>query len=174
MKVGTKIMLTYNLDTTDGLTNGAFGEVLGFETLDSGAVNTIHIHFYDQCVGTEHRKRYPELQKQYTSKSVLPIERYECAYNIGNQNEISASKANAVQFPLKLSYAVTVHKIQGQTIKKPIHVVVDLNRAKNETQVYVMLSRAQELNQIIILDKLYENIWKVSHKALNNNVWNCW
>ena len=30
-----------------------------------------------------------------------------------------------------------------------------------------MLSRAQELDQIIILDQLYDNIWKVSHKALD-------
>ena len=88
-------MLTYNLDTTDGLTNGTFGEVLGFETLDNGAVNKIIIHLYDKSIAAEHKKQYPELQKQYPGKNVLPIKRYECAYNIGNQNEISASKANA-------------------------------------------------------------------------------
>ena len=166
LKVGAKVMLTYNLDTTDGLTNGAFGEVLGYDILDNGVIRNVHVNFYDESVGKEYRKKFLEFQKLYPGKRVTPIERYECTFNIGNRNEISASKANALQFPLKLSYAVTAHKIQGQTIKKPIPVVVDLNRARNEAQVYVMLSRAQELDQIIILDKLYENIWKVSHKAL--------
>ena len=31
LKVSAKVMLTYNIDTCDCLTNGAFGEVLGFK-----------------------------------------------------------------------------------------------------------------------------------------------
>ena len=31
LKIGAKIMLTYNVDTIDCLTNGAFGEVIGFQ-----------------------------------------------------------------------------------------------------------------------------------------------
>ena len=56
--------------------------------------------------------------------------------------------------------------MQGQTIRQPTAVVVDLKFAKNEAQVYVMLSRAQNLNQIYIIDKLCEEKWKASSSGL--------
>ena len=45
-------------------------------------------------------------------------------------------------------------------------MVVNLKFARNEAQVYVMLSRAQNLRQIYIIDKLYEEKWKASRSGL--------
>ena len=56
--------------------------------------------------------------------------------------------------------------MQGQTIRQPTAVVVDLKYAKNEAQVYVMLSRAQNLSQIYIIGQLYEEKWKASSSGL--------
>ena len=56
--------------------------------------------------------------------------------------------------------------MQGQTIKQPTAVVVDLKYARNEAQVYVMLSRAQSLSQIYIIDKLHEEKWHASRSGL--------
>ena len=47
-------------------------------------------------------------------------------------------------------------------------VVVDLKKANKEAQVYVMLSRAQSLDQLIILDELYDKNWRVSQEALHD------
>ena len=45
-------------------------------------------------------------------------------------------------------------------------MVVDLKYAKQPSQVYVMLSRAQTLSQIYIIDKLFEDNWRVSESAV--------
>ncbi len=57
-----------------------------------------------------------------------------------------------VQYPLKVAYAITIHKSQGQTFDK---VVIDLGRgAFAHGQVYVALSRCRSLEGITLRKKL--------------------
>lgn len=57
-----------------------------------------------------------------------------------------------VQFPIKLAYAMTIHKSQGQTFDK---VIIDLGRGAFEHgQAYVALSRCRSLEGIIMLRPL--------------------
>ena len=166
-KAGAKVMLTVNLRTSDALTNGAFGYILGYKLNKDNAPKTIYVHFYNEKVGKETRKNYPELQVLYPGKLVTPIEMYEKTFNIGNKFSSTTSTATALQLPLKLSFAVTAHKVQGQTIKKPMKTVIDLHKANKEAQAYVMLSRAECMDQLIILDRLNEDSWNFSQAALN-------
>ena len=48
LKVGAKVMLTTNIDTTDGLTNGTFGQVIGFGRDDKGKISGILIEFQNE------------------------------------------------------------------------------------------------------------------------------
>jgi hypothetical protein len=55
------------------------------------------------------------------------------------------------QYPLRLAWAVTVHKSQGLTFEK---VMIDASAAFSSGQVYVALSRCTSLDGIVLLSKI--------------------
>ena len=67
---------------------------------------------------------------------------------------------------MKVAHAITAHKIQGQTIPKPLKVALDISSIFDDAQAHVMLSRVQEFEQIYILDSLPEENIRASVKAL--------
>ena len=93
---------------------------------------------------------------------------------------MSGSTAKLFQYPLILAFAVTVHKIQGQTIERSQKCVIDLRSVFEGAQAYVMLSRLKELEQLFILEDLPDNkiypikkaldeIRRLESVAINNN-----
>ena len=55
------------------------------------------------------------------------------------------------QFPLRLAWAITIHKSQGLTFEK---VMIDAGAAFSSGQVYVALSRCTTLEGIVLLTKI--------------------
>ena len=55
------------------------------------------------------------------------------------------------QFPLRLAWAITIHKSQGLTFEK---VMIDAGLAFTSGQVYVALSRCTSLDGIVLLSKI--------------------
>lgn len=55
------------------------------------------------------------------------------------------------QFPLRLAWAITIHKSQGLTFEK---VMIDAGAAFSSGQVYVALSRCTSLQGIVLLSKI--------------------
>ena len=128
LKENARVMLTKN--HRGGLyVNGSLGHVVGWDedygdgavvvALDDGGQVTVH---RDEWVNT----------KTMTVKGGKPYEKVE---------------ARRVQFPLRLAWAITAHKVQGMTLGR---VSVNLTHTFAPGQAYVALSRVKTLDGLNI------------------------
>lgn len=70
---------------------------------------------------------------------------------------------NFTQFPIRLAWAITIHKSQGLTFKKAI---IDAGSSFAAGQVYVALSRLTSLDGLVLYSKISKNC--ISTDALAN------
>ena len=123
---GVQVMLTHNLDFEAGLVNGSRGAVVRFET------------------------GYPVVK--FLNGIEMTIERHSWTVK-DDDTKITVAKS---QLPLKLAYAVTIHKSQGMSLDL---VEIDIGCSIFEAgQAYVALSRVRTLEGLFILDFAAEKI----------------
>nr|XP_057920504.1 uncharacterized protein LOC131117065 [Doryrhamphus excisus] len=143
-----RVMLCKNIDIDDGLVNGVSGTVSDvlFQK-DDTFPSKIYIKFDDAKVGQQRRAQTAESVTLKDSTFILPEE-----------EKVTKSGGMRRQFPLKLAWACTVHKVQGVTVS---NVVVSLDRVFSAGQAYVALSRVTALDGLIIekfnAEKIYCN-----------------
>jgi nucleoside-triphosphatase THEP1 len=128
LKIGAQVMFIKNDISHDKqFYNGKIGKVVGFED-DNILV---------QCPDEE----YPII--------VAPLEWNNYKYSIdeGTKEIKETSIGTFLQYPLKLAWAITIHKSQGLTFEKAI---IDANAAFAHGQVYVALSRCKTLEGIVL------------------------
>ena len=136
--VGARVMLTVNVDVSDGLVNGVCGTVVGFDNDSSANVKIIFVQFDNPCVGR--RKRL----------SVFPgavaIERKEVSFSVKYGKRVIGYR---LQFPLNLAWACTIHKVQGKTMDK---IVVSMKEGNFMAgQAYVAFSRVKKLQGLYLV-----------------------
>ena len=151
LKKNARVMLIHNIDTSDRLTNGATGIVYDF-VYRNNQVQYILVEFDDMDSGVETRQKFSVLLERYQNKNLTPIGKVSFEYSIGNIRNESSAKAKIIQFPLTLAWAITVHKYQGQTIRKPRTLVADTDSLFAGGQAYVVFGRVQEIDQLYLLN----------------------
>ncbi len=132
LKEGAKVMFIKN-NFGKGYVNGTLGKIVGFD-----------------------EDNYP-IVKTFSNKRITAL---PASWSIEDEN--GYMQAQIAQVPLRLAWAVTIHKSQGMTLDA---AEIDLSKAFEEGMGYVAISRVRSLDNIK-LRGLNETSLKVSERAL--------
>ncbi len=131
LKVGSQVMLVNN-DIGGRWVNGSMGTILEIENKKNSK---------------------PLIVVKLADGKVVRVGKYNWemfrfVYNAGNKRIESETIGSFFQYPVRLAWAVTIHKSQGKTFEK---VIVDMDKGTfAHGQAYVALSRCVSLNGLIL------------------------
>ncbi|CAF1095355.1 unnamed protein product [Rotaria sp. Silwood1] len=150
LKVGAKNMMTVNIDTEDGLVNGACGKLI---MIDYGKLQKTNetvpcrlwIKFSEKKTGRKARANFHNVMRNRNiDLSLTPIEPVTRQVNTRSTN----FKVERKQFLLVPSEAMTIYKSQGGTYEK---VVVNLKKGMTRSELYVACSRATKASGLYLI-----------------------
>jgi hypothetical protein len=136
LSIGARVMLTANLWTERGLVNGSIGTVedIAWDTDQDPSVSlpsVVHVCFPE----------YSGPVFQSYPPKVVPI------FPVIRQFEFKGNQCTRTQLPLRLAYALTVHKSQGLTLSQ---AVLNLNQKEHCLGLsYVAVSRVKALHGLM-------------------------
>ncbi len=149
LKVGAQIMFTRN-DNDDGVYyNGKLATVTSIE----GEKITVSLEISNKPYTL--RRATWENKKYHVEASTSELE--------------EAIAGTFSQYPVKLAWAITVHKSQGLTFEK---AVIDVGEAFADGQVYVALSRLRSINGLILRTRVDPRIVSTDREIVSFDLQN--
>ncbi len=125
--------------------------------------------FYNGKMGTIVSLHDEEIQVKFTENNqIIILDKYEwqnIRYSVNpDTKEIEEEVLGTfVQYPIKLAWAITVHKSQGLTFDKAIF---DVSQVFVAGQLYVALSRLRSLEGMVLLEPIKINGIQNSHDVM--------
>ena len=143
LAIDARVMLTTNLDVTDGLCNGVMGTVKKIVNTknEQGLPQAVWVLFDNERVGASSRQLTPP--PRLLHPQCVQIKPHTEQFSFQNMN------ITRHQYPLRLAWACTVHKTQGMTLQK---CVVSFKGTFLAGMQYVALSRVTSLQGLYVTD----------------------
>lgn len=142
LKVGAQVMMVNN-DSAKRWVNGSMGTITGFGWNEEEECNVLLVTLSDG-------KRAEVLPYTWESNQYF--------FDPESQSIEMESLGSFTQYPIRLAWAVTIHKSQGKTFD---NVIVDIGRGTfAHGQVYVALSRCSSFEGLILRKPIEKkHIW---------------
>jgi hypothetical protein len=143
LKIGAQVMILKN-DTGEIKTyfNGKIGKIFSLEG------SKIIVEFSDEN----------KVQIEKTSWNNI-----QYIWNKEKRKIEATTIGTFTQYPLRLAWAITVHKSQGLTFER---VYADLGSAFEDGQVYVALSRCTSFNGLVLKSQIPRNKIRTNNKVI--------
>ena len=143
--LGLKYEIVLNINTADGLTNGASCTVKCVQVpINMKARGVIWVRFEDDDIGRNTRALNRNKYKAGIDVSWTPIVPEMRKFTVGRNHEVART-----QFPLRPASAKTVHRSQGDTVSE---IVVDFTGRTQTGIHYVAMSRVRKLEKLYLLN----------------------
>jgi len=129
--------------------------------------NDVDKAYYNGKIGTIYSINNEEIIVQSTEDEHLITVKKEIWENIkytNNDNKIEQEIIGTFsQFPLRLAWAITIHKSQGLTFA---NAIIDAGAAFASGQTYVALSRCKSLEGLVLKSRITPNSLKIDERII--------
>jgi len=171
LKKNARVMLIYNISVADSLVNGILGTILDIIICaNSREISAVIVKFDDPNAGMNQRKNNGNLAHKFENQNGTPIFCQSLEYSPTNKKKFGHSlKCRIVQFPLKLAWAATAHKMQGSTIPPGSNLVIHGHKHMPSSMAYVMMSRVSDINNLFIDEEFQCNKIQTDKLAMQEN-----
>jgi len=165
LKEGAQVMLTFNMDPSQGLVNGSRGIITGFT--ETNAERAKKGESGRHTATFEFQRSGPEMFLYPDEK--LPIVKFSCGKTLEvpyfkQTLEKDGSEVVLWRMALKLAWATSIHNSQSLTLDA---VELDISRCFESGMAYVGLSRLNKLENLRLTKPFKSGVIKVDEEVVN-------